>query len=293
MKGENSERTEGFFFMQNVDQQVQETAQLVIEMVTVYGLDVLGAIAILIIGWWFAGRAKAWSVKAFKRTKHVDDTLTVFLGNAIRYLVLIITVLAVLDRFGVETTSFIAILGATSLAIGLALQGTLSNVAAGVMLLFFRPFSVGNFIEGGGQAGTVKSIGLFVTHMNTPDNVEIIVPNSALWGSSIKNFSFNKTRRCDFVFGIGYGDDIDKAMSIIAALAAEDERVHKDPEPMIVVGELGDSSVNIITRLWCDAGEYWNLRFHMLKAVKQRFDAEGISIPFPQRDVHLYQHPQD
>ena len=193
--------------MENVDQQVQETIQTVVEVITAYGLDVIGAIAILIIGWWFAGRAKATAVKAFKKTDHIDDTLTAFLGNGVRYLVIIITLLAVLDRFGVETTSFIAILGATSLAIGLALQGTLSNVAAGVMLLFFRPFNVGDFIEGGGQVGVVKSIGLFVTHMNTPDNVEIMLPNSSLWGSAIKNYSFNSTRRVDFVFGIGYGDD--------------------------------------------------------------------------------------
>ena len=274
--------------MENVDQQVQETIQTVVEVITAYGLDVIGAIAILIIGWWFAGRAKATAVKAFKKTDHIDDTLTAFLGNGVRYLVIIITLLAVLDRFGVETTSFIAILGATSLAIGLALQGTLSNVAAGVMLLFFRPFNVGDFIEGGGQVGVVKSIGLFVTHMNTPDNVEIMLPNSSLWGSAIKNYSFNSTRRVDFVFGIGYGDDIDKAMSIIAAVAAEDDRAHKDPEPVIVVGDLGASSVDIITRVWCNSGDYWALRWHMLKTVKERFDADGISIPFPQTDVHLY-----
>jgi len=274
--------------MQNVDKQVEEAVQQVIEIITTYGLDVLGAIPILIVGWWFAGRAKAWSVRAFQKTKHIDDTLTAFLSGAIRYLVLIVTVLAVLDRFGVQTTSFIAILGATSLAIGLALQGTLSNVAAGVMLLFFRPFSVGNFIEGGGQAGTVKSIGLFVTHMNTPDNVEIIVPNSALWGSAIKNFSYNPTRRVDLVFGIAYDDNIDKAMGIIKEVIEADERTHKDPEPVIVVGNLGDSSVDIITRVWCQGADYWALRWHLLKTVKERFDAEDISIPFPQRDVHIF-----
>ena len=274
--------------MQNVDKQVEEAVQQVIEIITTYGLDVLGAIPILIVGWWFAGRAKAWSVRAFQKTKHIDDTLTAFLSGAIRYLVLIVTVLAVLDRFGVQTTSFIAILGATSLAIGLALQGTLSNVAAGVMLLFFRPFSVGNFIEGGGQAGTVKSIGLFVTHMNTPDNVEIIVPNSALWGSAIKNFSYNPTRRVDLVFGIAYDDNIDKAMGIIKEVIEADERTHKDPEPVIVVGNLGDSSVDIITRVWCQGADYWALRWHLLKTVKERFDAEDISIPFPQHDVHIF-----
>ena len=274
--------------MQNVDKQVHETAQLVIEAVTGYGLDVLGAIIILIIGWWIAGRARAWSFTAFRKIEHIDETLTTFLGNTIRYLVLIVTVLAVLDRFGVETTSFVAVLGATSLAIGLALQGTLSNVAAGVMLLLFRPFSVGNFIEGGGQTGSVKSIGLFVTHMATGDNVEIIVPNSALWGSAIKNFSFNPTRRVDLVFGIGYGDDIDKAMGLIRDVIDADERAHKDPAPVIVVGELGASSVDIITRTWCASGDYWALRWDLLKTVKERFDAENISIPFPQRDVHLY-----
>ena len=273
--------------MENVDQQVQETVRLVVEDVTAYGLDVIGAITILIIGWWFAGRAKAWSIKASKKTDHIDDTLTGFLGNAIRYLVIIITVLAVLDRFGVETTSFVAILGASSLAIGLALQGTLSNVAAGVMLLFFRPFNVGDFIEGGGESGSVKSIGLFVTNMNTPDNVEIIVPNGALWGSAIKNYSFNPTRRIDLVFGISYSDDINKATSIIGEIITSDERAHKDPEPVIVVGELAASSVDIITRTWCNAEDYWSMRWDFLKAVKERFDTEGISIPFPQTDVHL------
>ena len=273
--------------MENVDQQVRATFRLVIEDVTSYGLDVVGAITILIIGWWFAGRAKAWSLKAFKKTDHIDDTLTGFLGNAIRYLIIIITVLAVLDRFGVETTSFVAILGASSLAIGLALQGTLSNVAAGVMLLFFRPFNVGDFIEGGGESGSVKSIGLFVTNMNTPDNVEVIVPNGALWGSAIKNYSFNPTRRIDLVFGISYSDDINKATSIIGEIITSDERAHKDPEPVIVVGELAASSVDIITRTWCNAEDYWLMRWDFLKTVKERFDTEGISIPFPQTDVHL------
>ena len=274
--------------MQNVDKQLNESLQLAMEVVTTYGLDVLGAIAILIIGWWFAGRTRSWSMAGFRRTGHIDETLTNFLGNAIRYLVIVLTILAVLDRFGVETTSLVAILGATSLAIGLALQGTLSNVAAGVMLLFFRPFSIGNFIEGGGQTGTVKSIGLFVTHLATGDNVEIIVPNSALWGSAVKNYSFNPTRRVDIVFGIGYGDHIEKAMGIISEIISADERAHKEPAPVIVVGELGASSVDIITRTWCNSGDYWALRWHLLKTVKERFDAGGISIPFPQRDVHIY-----
>ncbi|MEK9723061.1 MAG: mechanosensitive ion channel domain-containing protein [Rhodospirillaceae bacterium] len=271
-----------------MEDQVRETVALAVEIVTAYGLDVIGAIVILIIGWWFAGRGKAWTAKALNKTGKVDAMITGFLANMVRYIVIIVTVLAVLDRFGVETTSFVAIVGAAGLAIGLALQGTLSNVAAGVMLLFFRPFKVDDFIEGGGHTGIVKSLSLFVTHMKTGDNIEIIVPNSQLWGAAIKNYSYNETRRVDFVFGIGYGDDIDKAMGIIRAVVDADERTHKDPEPFIVVGELADSSVNLIVRIWCANADYWGLKFDVTKAVKQRFDAEGVSIPFPQRDVHLY-----
>ena len=210
-----------------------------------------------------------------------------FLANSARYLVLVVTVLAVLDRFGVETTSFIAILGAAGLAIGLALQGALSNVAAGVMILFFRPFKVGDFIGGGGQTGTVKTVSLFVTHMNTPDNVEVIVPNSQMWNTPISNYSYNETRRLDLVFGIGYGDDIDHALRVLNEIVTADARSLSDPAALFVVGELGDNSVNLIVRVWCAAGDYFPLKFDLLKAVKQRFDAEGISIPYPQRDVHI------
>ncbi|MDD9878667.1 MAG: mechanosensitive ion channel [Magnetovibrio sp.] len=271
-----------------MDERPKETYDLVIEVVATYGLDVIGAIVILIVGFWFAGRARNWTTKALNKVERIDAMLTGFLSNTVKYVVIVVTVLAVLDRFGVETTSFVAILGATGLAIGLALQGTLSNVAAGVMLLFFRPFKVGDFIENGGQTGTVKTVSLFVTHINTPDNVEIIIPNNALWGSAIKNFSYNTTRRVDFVFGIGYDDDIDKAMALIEEIVGADERVHKTPEPVIVVGELGASSVDLIVRVWCAAGDYWALKWDTLKGVKQRFDAEGISIPYPQTDVHLY-----
>ncbi len=271
-----------------MDERVRETIDLTIDIVTAYGLDVIGAVAILIIGWWFAGRARAWATKAMNKTDRIDAMLTGFLSNMVRYVVIVVTVLAVLDRFGVETTSFIAIVGAAGLAIGLALQGALSNVAAGVMLLFFRPFKVGDFIEGGGQAGTVKSVSLFVTHVRTGDNVEIIIPNTHLWGAAIKNFSYNDTRRLDMVIGIGYDDDMDKAVGLIRELADGDSRVHQDPEPFIVVGELGASSVDLIVRLWCDGGDYWGLKFDLTKAIKQRFDAEGVSFPFPQQDVHLF-----
>ncbi|NQW01272.1 MAG: mechanosensitive ion channel [Rhodospirillales bacterium] len=260
---------------------------LMIEVVATYGLDVIGAVVILIFGWMAAGWCSGVTAKALARTGKIDVMIQHFLANAVRYAVLIFTLLAVLDRFGVETTSFIAILGATGLAIGLAMQGALSNVAAGVMLLFFRPFKVGDFIDGGGQSGTVKSVSLFLTYLNTPDNVEVIIPNSQLWNAAIKNYSFNETRRLDLLFGIGYGDDIDKAMAIIQGIIDADERCRKEPEPVIVVGNLGESSVDIIVRVWCKGSDYWGLKWHMLKTVKQTFDKQGVSIPFPQRDVHL------
>ena len=194
--------------------------------------------------------------------------------------------IAVLSQFGVETTSFIAVLGAAGLAVGLALQGTLSNVAAGVMLLLFRPFKIGDYIEGGGLAGTVKSISLFVTELATPDNVQIIAPNSQLWGSAIKNYSFHPTRRVEILIGIAYEDDIDKALAAIVDEVKKDSRVLADPAPMAAVTGLGDSSVNFTVRVWCNAADFWALKFDLTKKLKNRMDAENITIPYPQRTVH-------
>jgi small conductance mechanosensitive channel len=189
----------------------------------------------------------------------------------------------------VQTASLLAVLGAAGLAIGLALQGTLSNLAAGVMLLLFRPFKLDQVVDIGGKTGKVKGVRLFTTELATPDNVQIILPNAKVWGEAIVNFSHHETRRVDMVFGIAYGDPIDKAMEIIKAQVEADSRSHADPAPQIVVGELADSSVNIITRVWCDSGDYWDLKFDLTKSVKEAFDAAGISIPFPQTDVHLQQ----
>ncbi len=272
-----------------MEQSISQVWEQIVELTTTYGLNVIGALAILIIGWIAAGWVSSGIRKGLSRISAVDEMLRGFFASLARYAVLAVTVIAVLDRFGVETTSLIAVFGAAGLAIGLALQGTLSNVAAGVMLLLFRPFKVGDFINGGGVAGTVKSVGLFVTEFATPDNVKIIAPNSQLWGSAITNFSANPTRRVDFVFGIGYGDDIDRAMDIVREAAQADERIHKDPEPFIVVGELGASSVDLIVRVWCAAGDYWGIKFDLTKTVKMSFDQAGISIPFPQRDVHIHQ----
>lgn len=279
--------------MDSMQKTAEDMINLMIEALGTYGLDVIGAIVILVVGWIAAGWCGRLMAKALQKTGKIDAMIRDFLSNTVRYVILIFTLLAVLDRFGVETTSFIAILGATGLAIGLAMQGALSNVAAGVMLLFFRPFKVGDYIEGAGQSGTVKSVSLFLTYLNTPDNVEVILPNSQLWNAAIKNYSFNQTRRLDLLFGIGYGDDIDKAMGIIGAIIDADARCQKDPKPLVVVGNLGDSSVDIIVRVWCAGGDYWDIKWHMLKTVKQTFDKEGISIPYPQRDVHLIGADQD
>jgi len=260
----------------------------VIAVTASYGLDVLGAIAILIIGWMAAGWAKGATEKALGRIKSVDDMLTGFFSSMVKYVVLAFTIVAVLNRFGFETTSLVAVLGAAGLAIGLALQGTLSNIAAGVMLLMFRPYKVGDYIDGAGLSGTVKATGLFTTEMATPDNVHIVVPNSKLWGAAISNYSHNPTRRVDFVIGISYGDDIDKAIQLIKDIASADERVHADPEPFVEVANLGDNAVELVVRVWAANGDYWGVKFAMTKAIKQTFDKEGVSFPFPQRDVHLY-----
>ncbi len=270
-------------------EQIAETANHVIELVTAYGLQVVGAVAILIVGWIVAGWARRAAKTGLGKIKGMDETLRHFLSTMARYVVLAVTVVMVLERFGVQTASLITVLGAAGLAIGLALQGTLSNLAAGVMLLFFRPFKIGDFVDAAGVSGTVKLIGLFTTEMATPDNVKIIVPNKQLWDTSIKNFSANETRRVDFLLGIGYGDDIDKAFTVINGILDKDDRCLKDPERQIVVGNLGDSSVDIIVRVWCKAGDYWNVKFDMTKAFKQSFDAEGIEIPFPQRVVNMVQ----
>ena len=271
---------------ENMSEQAQEIYNMVIEMAVTYGMSMIFAIVILIIGFWFATRAKNIVIRAMRKSKKIDETIIIFAGSMVRYLVIIFTVLAVLDQFGVETTSLIALLGAAGLAIGFALQGTLSNVAAGVMLLFFRPFKVGQFVDVSGTAGTVKGIGLFTTHLDTGDNVHIIVPNANIWGSAIKNFSHNKNRRIDLLIGIGYGDDIDKAMKVILSTIKAEKLALDDPAPLVVVGELGGSSVDLVVRVWSKAGDYWAVRWALIKAIKENFDKEGIEIPYPQTVIH-------
>ena len=271
---------------ENLTVSMQENMDTIMPLLIEHGLSLMGAVLILMVGLWLSGRAKVWTVRALGKAPALDDMLRGFFGSIVRYLVLIVVVLAVMSQFGIETTSLIAVLGTAGLAIGLALQGTLSNIAAGVMLLIFRPFKIGHFVEIGGISGTVKELTLFTTELATPDNVQIIVPNSGVWGQPLKNYSAHATRRVDFTFGISYSDDINKAFDVIRAVLAKDRRIHTSPEAVIVVGNLGDSSVDIIVRVWSDAGDYWGIKFDITKQVKEALDASGISIPFPTRTVY-------
>ena len=266
---------------------LQQLAAKAQSLATEFGIDIIAALAIFIIGRWVANLITK-GVRRLLERADVDATLVKFLSNIVRILLLIFVILAAIGQLGIQTTSLIAVLGAAGLAVGLALQGSLSNFAAGVLVIIFRPYKVGDYIEAAGVAGTVDEVQIFNTVMNTPDNKRIIVPNSQITGGIITNYSAHETRRVDFTFGIGYADDIDKAKKIIEEVLTSDERVLEDPAPQIVVAELADSSVNIVARPWAKAADYWGLKFEVTETVKKRFDAEGISIPFPQRDVHVY-----
>jgi len=270
--------------MEDMQGQFEELTPLIVE----HGLSVVGAVIILLFGWWLAGWAKKKVMKKAGEAKGIDNTLVPILGQTTKILILVVTVLAVLGQFGVETTSIVAVLGASALAIGLALQGTLSNVASGVMLLILRPFKVGDAVEIGGTTGIVDSIGLFTTELHTFDNIGVSMPNSNVWGSEIKNMNRFEQRRVDMVFGIDYSDDMDKAMDIIKKVLSEDERILPDPAPQIAVSNLGDSAVEIIARPWVETPNVWPVRFDITKKIKEQFDANDISFPFPQTDIHLF-----
>ena len=268
-------------------EQVSQIIEQVITIVTTYGLDLLGALCILVIGLWLSGKAHGLVAKGLEKTKRIDATLIGFFSSLVKYAVIIFTVIAVLGQFGVQTASLLTVIGAAGLAIGLALQGTLSNLAAGVMLLIFRPFRVGDFIEAGGQSGTVQLLNLFFTEMATIDNVRIVVPNTDIWGKSIKNYASNATRRLDLTAGIAYEADMDQAIAVLTAMVERDSRILKDPAPLITVSELADSSVNILVRFWVGKDDYWTVRFETTKAIKDSLDAAGIGIPFPSRTVYM------
>lgn len=268
------------------NEEIQNIVEPIYAVLVSYGLNVLGALAIIIIGFIAAGWARRALERTLSRSGRVDATLVRFFGSLLRYAIIAFVIIAALQQFGVEATSLVAVFGAAGLAIGLALQGTLSNVAAGVMLLMFRPFKIGDFITAGGQTGTVKEIGLFTTEMATGDNVKIIVPNGQIWGSAIQNFSANPTRRVDLMMGIDYGDNIDTAMATINRVIGEESRALKDPESVVAVAELADSSVNIVIRVWVNAADYWGVRWDITKKLKEQLEADGISIPYPQQVVH-------
>lgn len=251
-----------------------------------WGLSVIGAIAILIAGRIAAGIFRSIIRKGMNRAK-VEPGLQNFFGNLVYYLVLIFAVIATLSEFGIETASFVAILGAASFAVGFALQGSLSNFASGVMILVFRPFSVGDYISAAGVSGTVKTYGLFATTLATPDNVKILVPNSKIYGDTITNYSAYDTRRVDWVVGIGYNSSIPKAKEVLAGLLSGDGRVLGDPAPMVAVSELADSSVNLVVRGWVKKEDYWDVKFDLTNQFKENLDQAGIDIPYPQQVVHM------
>lgn len=220
----------------------------------------------------------------------MEGTLERFLCNLIYAVLMVVVVIATINQLGLQTTSLLAVFGAAGLAIGLALQGSLSNFASGVMIVGFRPYKVGDYIEAGGVAGVVEEVQIFTTVLKSPDNKKIIVPNSQVMAAEIVNYSAHETRRVDLVAGCGYSDDLDKVHRVLNEIVQGDERILKDPVPTIAVSELGDSSVNFVVRPWVNSADYWAVYFDLTERVKKRFDEEGIAIPFPQRDVHVYQH---
>ncbi len=257
------------------------------EYLVVYGGQLVLAILTLIVGFWIIGKITKQTKKIFIK-RNVDETLHPFLIGMINYTLKALLIVSVMTMVGIKMTSFIAILGAAGLAVGMALSGTLQNFAGGVMILVLKPFIKGDFIEAQGYKGTVDEIQIFVTKLKTPDNRTIYIPNGGLSTNSLINYNREETRRIDFSFGIGYGDDIDKAKKIILDVIATNDKVLSDPKPFVAVGELADSSVNLTTRVWAKSEYYWDVFFYLNEMVKKEFDKQGVSIPFPQRDVHLF-----
>jgi small conductance mechanosensitive channel len=262
-------------------------SDIVTEVVT-YAPRVAGALAVLVVGWIFANWAKSFTRKALGRSK-VDPILAPFVAGLVHVALVATVAIASVATLGVSTASFVAVVGAAGLAVGLAFQGTFSNFASGVMLLTFRPFRVGDFVEVGGHAGSVQEVGVFTCMLFTPDNVQIRVPNSQIFGATITNYSANDTRRIDMVVGVGYDDDLGVAVRTCMDVITADPRTLPEPAPVVAVNELGDSSVNLVVRPWVKASDYWATRWDLTRALKENLEAAGCSIPFPQRDVHLHQ----
>lgn len=258
-------------------------------LLTQFGLNLLAAIAIFIIGIWLA-RLVRRLLRGLLHRQRVDQTLTSFATTLLYYSILSFVVIAALNRLGIQTASFIALLGATGLAIGLALQGALTSFASGILMLIFRPFRVGDYIEGGGKEGTVEAISLLTTSLITLDNRVVIVPNSKLYGDTLTNCSAKTMRRVEVPVGVSYTENLDQVRRVILDELAQDSRILADPPAKVVVVKLADSSVNLSVRPWVHPADYWNVYFDTYERVKKRLDAEGITIPFPQQDVHLIQN---
>ncbi len=257
------------------------------EWMAFYGLKVIAALAILLFGRLVA-KALRGTIKKVLQKGQVDDTLVLFTSSVSYVAIMAFVIIAALGQLGIQTTSFVAILGAAGLAVGLALQGSLANFAAGVLMIIFKPFKVGDYIEGGGVSGTVEEIGIFTTELKSPDNRKIIVPNGKMTSDNIVNYTARDIRRVDMVAGVSYKDDLDKVKSILKEILTSDERILQDPAPVIGLLELGESSVNFAVRPWVKTSDYWDVFFATQESIKKRFDAEGISIPFPQQDIHIH-----
>lgn len=255
------------------------------ELALDYALDLLGALILLVVGWIVAGWVRRVLRRALMGLPAADATVSGVLSNLARYTILVLVLIAVLAQFGVQTASILAVLGTAGLAIGLALQGTLSNIAAGLMLLFLRPFKVGDYIDAEGIAGTVNEIGLFNTELTTFDGVYRAVPNSQIWSRAILNYSRLPTRRLDMVIRVDYGDDLERALSALRDLLDGDERVLRDPEPQVMVSALADYSVDLTLRCWANTADFWALKFDLTRQAKERVEAAGCTIPLPQRVV--------
>ncbi|ATJ81861.1 mechanosensitive ion channel family protein [Halomonas beimenensis] len=258
---------------------------------TSFVINLVAALAIFLVGRWAVKLLHGLSIKAMQRGK-LDPLLVKFLGNILYALMMIFVVLAAISQVGIQTTSLIAVIGAAGLAVGLALQGSLANFAAGVLVIIFRPYKIGDYVEAGGVAGTIDDVQIFTTELKTPDNRKVIVPNGQMMSGAITNYSSHDTRRVDLVVGVGYDDPIDTVRRVLEGVVADDPRVLAEPAPNIRMSAMADSSVQWIVRPWVKAADYWDVHWEMTEEIKRRFDAEGISIPFPQRDVHVYHHPE-
>ena len=265
-----------------------EMIQRGIELLTELGIALLTAVVILVLGRWIVKGVTRLVRRALQRYE-VDVTLERFVCSLIYAILLTIVVIAAINQLGVQTTSLVAVVGAAGLAVGLALQGSLANFAAGVLIVLFRPYQAGDMIEAGGESGIVQEVQIFTTILNTLDNKRVVIPNSQVMAGCITNYTANKLRRVDLTAGVSYEDDLDKVKAVLQDVIAADKRVVDDPEPTVAVFEMADSSVNFVVRPWVKSEEYWDVYFDLTEAIKKRFDQEGISIPFPQRDVHLYQ----